>query len=144
VTATEGDAVLDLDRMGGCFDGVIPPIIATCSAAGEPNITHVSQLSLVDERHVAVSNQFFSKTVANLAENPQASVLVTDSQTYETFRLDLAFVGTQTDGPVFEAMRARIDAIAAIVQMEDVFALRGADLYRVVRCTPVPGSGAGA
>lgn len=138
----EGAAVLDVERMGGCFDGVIPPIIATCSAAGEPNITHVSQIALVDEGHVAVSNQFFSKTTANLAENPQASALVTDSQTYETYRLDLAFLGTRTEGPVFEALRARIDAIAALVRMEDVFALRGADVYRVVRCTPLSGPGA--
>jgi hypothetical protein len=121
--------------MAGCFDGVIPPIIATCSAAGEPNITHVSQIALVDERHVAVSNQFFSKTTANLADNPTASALVTDSQTYATYRLELAFLGTRTEGPVFDAMRARIDAIAALVGMEQVFALRGADLYRVVGCT---------
>jgi adenylate cyclase len=138
------EPILDLDRMGGCFDGVIPPIIATCSAAGEPNITHVSQIALVDGDHVAVSNQFFSKTTANLAENPQASALVTDSQTYDTFRLDLAFLGTRTEGPAFEAMRTRIEAIAAMMHMEHVFSLRGVDLYRVGRCTPISGPGAGA
>lgn len=132
-----GDAggCLDLDAMAGCFDGVIPPIIATCSAAGVPNVTHISQIALVDADHIAVSNQFFSKTTANLVENPVASALVTDSQTYATYRLELAFLGTRTDGPVFDAMRARVDAIAAQVGMEEVFALRGADLYRVVRCT---------
>lgn len=132
--------VLDLTAMRGCFDGVIPPIIATCSAGGRPNITHFSQLYLVDEDHVALSNQFFSKTTANLADNPNASVLVTDSQTYETFRLDLQFLRTDTEGSAFDEMRASIDAIGALLHMEDVFALRGADIYRVERCTQVSGT----
>jgi adenylate cyclase len=133
MTADPDTGPLDLDAMRGCFDGVIPPIIATCSAVGRPNVTHLSQLFLVDDRHVAASNQFFAKTTANLAANPHASVLVTDSQTYDTFRLDLAFERTETEGELFDELRACIDAIGALVHMEHVFALRGADVYRVER-----------
>lgn len=129
--APAASAPLDLAAMRGCFDGVIPPIIATCSGDGRPNVTHLSQLFLIDDRHVAASNQFFAKTAANLCDNPRASVLVTDSQSYDTFRLDLGFERTETEGQLFEELRARIDAIAALVHMEDVFALRGADVYRV-------------
>lgn len=132
--------VLDVTAMRGCFDGVIPPVIATCSADGRPNITHLSQLYLVDDEHVALSNQYFSKTTANLVDNPIASVLVTDSQSYETFRLDLRFVRTETEGRVFDDMSACIGAIGALLNMEDVFSLRGADIYRVERCDQVSGA----
>jgi len=122
----------DLQVLSGCFDGVIPPMIGTCSAAGEPNVTHLSQLHLIDDEHLALSNQFFGKTSANLAENPVASVLVTDSQTYDTYRFELRYERTESTGPVFDQMRASIDAIAALMDMEEVFGLRGADIYEIV------------
>ena len=122
----------DVHAMVGCFDGVIPPVLATVSAAGEPNVTHLSQLHLVDERHLAVSNQFFGKTSANLAENPYACVLVTDSQDFSTYRIDLRFERSDTAGPLFEQMRTSIDAIGALMRMEDVFVLRSADVYEIL------------
>jgi adenylate cyclase len=123
---------VDLTAFPGCFDGVIPPVIATCSSSGEPNVTHLSQLFLVDADHIATSNQFFGKTTANLAENPLASVLITDSASYDTFHLDLRFERTETDGPLFDELRQGIEAIASLMHMDDVFVLRGADVYRVV------------
>ena len=133
----------DLQVLSGCFDGVIPPMIATCSADGEPNVTHLSQLHLIDDQHVALSNQFFGKTSANLAENPAACVLVTDSQTYDTYRFLLRFERTESSGPVFDGLRASIDAIAALMGMEEVFALRGADIYEIVAIEAVPGAAPG-
>ena len=129
----------DVTSMPGCFDGVIPPVIATCSAGGVPNLTHLSQLYPVDDRHVALSNQFFSKTTANLAENPRASVLVTDSETLDTYRLSLRFERSETSGSLFDELRASIDAIAAMMGATEVFKLRAADVYRVVDCTHVAG-----
>ncbi len=129
----------DVTSMPGCFDGVIPPVIATCSAEGVPNLTHLSQLYPVDDRHVALSNQFFSKTTANLAENPRASVLVTDSETLETYRLSLRFERSETSGSLFDELRASIDAIAAMMGATEVFKLRAADVYRVVDCAHVAG-----
>jgi adenylate cyclase len=130
----------DLASKPGCFDGVIPPVIATCSASGIPNLTHLSQLYLVDDEHVALSNQFFGKTTANLRENPKASVLVTDSQTYATYRLGLSFERSETSGELFDHLRASIDAIAAMMGMKDVFSLRAADVYRVLSCENVSGT----
>jgi hypothetical protein len=123
---------VDLATRPGCFDGVIPPVIATCAADGTPNVTHLSQLHLVDADHVAVSNQFFGKTSANVADNGRAAVLVTDSQTFDTLQLDLQFERTETSGALFDALKAEIDVVASLMHMEDVFVLRGADVYRVV------------
>jgi hypothetical protein len=125
--------------MQGCFDGAVPPVIATCSTEGVPHTTYLSQLNLVDNEHVALSNQFWSRTTVNLAENPRASVLVTDSQTYETYRLALNFEYRETDGPIFEQLRISIDAIAKMMGMEDIFSLRSADVYRVLSCDRIAG-----
>ena len=54
--------------MQGCFDGAVPPVIATCSKDGVPHATYLSQLNLVDDERIALSNQFWSRTTANLAE----------------------------------------------------------------------------
>ena len=125
--------------MQGCFDGAVPPVIATCSKDGVPHVTYLSQLNLVDDEHVALSNQFWSRTTANLKENPQASVLVTDSQTFETYRLGVWFDHREIDGPIFERLQVSIDAIAKMMGMEGVFALRSADVYRVLSCDRIAG-----
>ena len=133
------DTTFDLQSMQGCFDGVIPPVIASCSTDGTPHATYLSQLNLVDDDHIALSNQFWSKTTANLADNPRASVLVTDSQTFETYRLALSFERRETDGPIFERLRISIDAIAKMMGMEGIFSLRSADVYRVLGCDRIAG-----
>lgn len=46
--------------------GAIPSTMVTCSLAGVPNVTAISQVWYVDETHVALSFQFFSKTHRNV------------------------------------------------------------------------------
>ena len=60
------------DEHQPCLQGMFPSCITTCSAAGEPNTTVISQIWYVDEEHVALSFQFFNKTKKNIAENPYA------------------------------------------------------------------------
>ena len=62
-----GPVSIPLAEIARCFEGEIPAILATCSAAGEPNVGHLSQVFLVDDQHVAISNQFFTKTVGQPA-----------------------------------------------------------------------------
>ena len=80
---------ISLSAIHCCFEGVVPAVIATASADGTPNVTHLSRVNYVDDTHVALSNQFFSKTARNLAENPRASLLVTHPTTGDQFRLTL-------------------------------------------------------
>ena len=64
---------------------------------------------------------------------------MTDSQTYETYRLGLSFERRDTDGPIFERLRVSIDAIAKMMGMEEIFSLRSADVYRVLSCDRIAG-----
>jgi adenylate cyclase len=113
------------------FGGVAPLIVATASADGVPNVTYLSKAFVVDDRRIALSDQFFGKTLRNLAEVPRASVLVQDPTTGQDWRLTLVHERTERRGPVFEAMRAEIETVAAMTGMGDVFKLRSAQIYRV-------------
>jgi adenylate cyclase len=121
----------------GCFEGVIPSVLATCAEDGTPNATWLSQVFLLDDRHIALSCQFFRKTRENLAANPRAQLLVVSPENLGQWRLDVRFVRSESAGETFEGMKSRIHAIASITQMQGVFALKSADVFEVDAITPV-------
>jgi adenylate cyclase len=123
---------LTLRDLHFCFEGVVPAVIASASADGTPNITYLSRVRMVDDDHIALSNQFFSKTSRNLAENPRACLLLIDPVTYHEFRLTVVYERTERRGRLFERLREDVDTVASLSGMTDVFKLRAADLYRVV------------
>jgi hypothetical protein len=126
-----------LQDIASAFEGVLPSPISTCSSDGTPNTTYLSIVHLVDESHVALSVQFFNKTRRNILENPRAQVIVVALERMDQYRLELEFERTETAGPLFERVRVRLDAIASQSGMQDVFRLRGIDVYRVIACRPI-------
>jgi hypothetical protein len=126
-----------LESIASCFTGLIPSPFATCSADGVPNVTYMSIVHYLDPERVALSRQFFNKTRANLDANPHGQVRVVDPETLAQYDLVLEFLHSESHGPVFEEMRASLDAIASQTGMAGVFRLRGVDIHRVVTCTEV-------
>ena len=126
------DAAPPLRDLAPCFEGAVPSVIATASADGTPNITHLSKVHFVDDDHVGLSDQFFSKTNRNLCENPYACVLVIDPHDYEEYRLVLRYERSERRGKLFDRVERDIEAIAALCGMQGVFKLRGVDIYRVL------------
>ncbi|MDE2606255.1 MAG: GAF domain-containing protein [Burkholderiales bacterium] len=120
-----------LQDIRACFEGAIPGVVATCSAEGVPNVAYISQVFYVDERHVALSFQFFNKTRQNIQANPYATTLVLHPGTARFYRLHLRYVRTETEGPLFEGMRAQLAGIASHTGMQGVFRLLGSDVYQV-------------
>ncbi|GAB2454526.1 hypothetical protein GCM10027082_00920 [Comamonas humi] len=130
---------LTLDDIRPCLEGTIPAQIATCAADGTPNVAYLSQVYYVDPGHVALSFQFFNKTRQNILANPEAQLLLLDPQTFAFRRLHIRYLHTQTEGPVFESMRAQLAGIASHTGMAEVFELKGADIYAVQAIEPVAG-----
>lgn len=122
-----------------CLEGAIPAMMATCAADGMPNVAYISQVYYVDERHVALSFQFFNKTRQNILANPRATVLVLHPKTAAFFRLHLRYLRTETEGPLFEGMKAQLAGIASHTGMQDVFRLLGSDVYEVEQIEAVEG-----
>jgi hypothetical protein len=124
--------MIPLESLTSCFQGLIPSWLSTCSRAGIPNVAILSHVDYVDSRHVALSFQFFNKSKRNIAENPKAMVRLYDPDTMRAYTLKLRFVRTETEGPTFESMRLRIEAIASYSGLKGIFKLLGADIYEVL------------
>ena len=123
------------DELKPAMQGVIPSHVVTCSLDGTPNVTAVSQVYYVDPDHVALSYQFFSKTIKNIRENPRALAWVINPETFESWDLEIEYDHSETSGPVFDAMDMQIEAIASMTGMKGIFKLRAADIYRVISAT---------
>jgi adenylate cyclase len=130
---------VDLQRIRECLDGATPAVAATCARDGTPNVAFLSQAQYVDPQHVALTFQFFNKTRKNVLEHPRARLLVWHPVTAAMYRLDARYERTETEGPTFERLRAMLAGIASHTGLDDVFHLRGADIYRVFAIDPVPG-----
>lgn len=130
---------LRIETIRDCLDGVIPGLIATCDAAGVPNLAYLSQVQFVDQQHVALSYQFFNRTRQNVLVNAHVRLLLTSPLSGAQYLLALAYRHTETTGPLFEQMRAKLAGIASHTGMSGVFRLLGADIYRIIDIEPVPG-----
>lgn len=129
---------IKLSDIAACLEGVIPSIIASASADGTPNISYLSHVVMVDDAHIALSNQFFAKTAANIRANPRAELLLVDGGNGAQFRLDVTFAQSVDTGPLFERIARQLLASSAQVGMADVMRLKSADIFRVDAVTEVP------
>jgi hypothetical protein len=125
------------EEMMPAFQGIIPSPFSTSSKDREPNVSYVSQVYYVDEKHVAISNQFFNKSMRNIRECEKACVNVSNPQTFNTWNLQLKYVRSETDGPLFEEMKDQLEAIASMSGMEDVFVLHAAEVFEITRVDPL-------
>jgi hypothetical protein len=125
-----------LESLAACFQGIFPAQLFTCSSDGVPNAAYLSHVEYVDAGHVALSFQFFNKSRRNIAENPNALVIVVDPDTGQGWQLRLRYVRSETCGPLFERMSLRIEAIASYCGLKGIFKLRAADVYEVRAVQP--------
>jgi uncharacterized protein len=113
------------------MQGLVPSSIVTCNKAGEPNATAISQVFYVDETHVALSFQFFNKTIRNVRENPKAFVTILHPASLVSWGMQVEFERSETEGDIFDQMDMQLEAIASMTGMAGVFKLQAADIYRV-------------
>ena len=123
---------ISLEEIMSALQGVVPSIVATSSCEHVPNVTYISQVYFVDEGHVALSYQFFNKTIRNVRENPVLVTIVTCPVKYDLFKLTLRYQESQTSGDVFDNMSMQLDALAIVQHKEDIFKLKAADIYKVI------------
>jgi adenylate cyclase len=113
------------------LEGAIPGTVVTVSADGVPNVAQVSQVWYVDPTHVAVSHQFFSKTVRNLREVPYAEMHTNDPRTLDIWLIRARHVETQREGPVYDAMALQLEVIASMTGTDGLWNLQAAEIFEV-------------
>lgn len=130
---------IPLDNLRNCLEGAIPSMLATCDAEGLPNLAYLSQVQYVDPTHIALTFQFFNTTRRNILGNPNGTLMMIDPETAAIYRLKVRYQRTETAGPLFESMKAKLAGIASHTGMADVFKLRGSDIYEVLAIEQSPG-----
>ena len=128
-----------IETIRECLEGIIPGHIATCDAEGMPNLAYLSQVQYIDNEHVALSYQFFNRTRQNVLANSPVRLLLTSHLTGAQYWLSLQYLRTETAGPLFEQMKAKLAGIASHTGMSGVFKLLGSDIYRILEIRQVPG-----
>lgn len=123
-----------------CLDGAIPGVVSTCAPDGTPNVAYMSQGMFVGQEHIALSYQFFNRTRQNILANPRVTLGLTHPLTAQQYRIHLVYERTETAGPVFESMKAKLAGIASHTGMAGVFRLQGSDIYRIEGVEWVPGT----
>jgi len=121
------------------MEGVIPPTLCTASPDRMPNVSYLSLAEYVDPLHIALSFQFFNRSRENVLATKRAALTLDDPYTGAGVILQLEYLRTETEGPVFERLRAKLMGVASHAGMDQVFHLRGADIYRVLELRRVPG-----
>ena len=85
-----------------------PGIIATAGKGSKPNVSAKGSFQVVDDDHVAFADVSSPRSVANLMENPQISIICLD-----TNRRSCRIWGTAEvldSGPVFDKVTAPLAA----------------------------------
>jgi predicted pyridoxine 5'-phosphate oxidase superfamily flavin-nucleotide-binding protein len=86
-------------RMMTLLDEVEIAVFSTSDTDGVPNAVPVGAKKIMDDETVLISDQFFNKTLANMQENPKASL--TYWRGHEGYQLK-GSVTFETSGPLFE------------------------------------------
>lgn len=100
-----------------------PGLVATASKSGKPNVSPKGSFRVLDEEHVMFADVHSPRTMANLKENPQVSVICIKD------RKGVRIWGKAeilTSGPVFDqvakefAARSRTVNAVAKIKVEEV------------------------
>jgi len=108
------------------LEGVIPPAMCSVSSDGVPHVNYLSHAEYVDPEHIALTFQFFNLSRRNVLATQRVALAVDDPFTGASVVMQLQYLRTETAGPVFERLRAKLAGIAAHIK------LQGADIYRVL------------
>ena len=61
------------------IEEIHPALVATASTTGKPNVSAKGSFRVLDDAHVAFNDMNSPRTIANLKENPQVSIMCLDS-----------------------------------------------------------------
>ena len=127
------------ERMQELFNKVTTAVLSTATGNGIPNAVPINAKKILDEETILISDQYFSKTLANMKANPQVSV--TYWQGLEGYQLK-GTVRVETSGPLYEEAARWVDDYAA--RMKVSLKSKGAIILKVEEIYSVaPGLDAG-
>jgi hypothetical protein len=64
---------------------------------------------------------FFNKTHRNIRANPFAFAIIRDPEKFQEWHVELHFDHSESDGELFDEMDMKLEAIASMTGMSDIF-----------------------
>ncbi|MDD4136656.1 MAG: pyridoxamine 5'-phosphate oxidase family protein [Methanoregula sp.] len=123
------------DEIKESLTGTTVFFLATSSKDSRPNVVPIGAFKLLDDETALISDQFFSKTIKNLKENPQVAVSWWGSK--GGFQLK-GPVTIHTSGAIFEQDVAWVKTIRADLMPKSAVVMKITDIYQLK-----PGADAG-
>lgn len=84
-----------------------PALVATASKTGKPNVSAKGSFKVLDDEHVMFYDMNSPRTISNLLENPQVSIICLDAASRQSCRV-WGTADVLDSGPLFD------EAIAAM------------------------------
>lgn len=121
------------------FKKVPTAVFATASSDGIPNAVPVGAKKIIDNETLLISDQFFNKTLANIKDNPKASITFWEG--HDGFQIK-GSVFIETTGSRFEETAKWIEEmgnkIGAPLKSKGAFIFEIEEIYNL---TPGPDAG---
>ena len=92
------------------FTNVKGVVFSTANAGGQPNSCVVGMKKVIDDETIYLSDQFFKKTLANVKENQQVSVVFWEGHNAYQIHGTARYVN---DGEEFTSQKEWVDALFA-------------------------------
>ncbi|MFP7296268.1 hypothetical protein [Neobacillus niacini] len=119
-------------KIKNALECVFPCYITTVPQNGISSNISLSQVCYIDERHIALPIQTANKSSKIVLEDPIIYAEVVDPETLRNWNLELKYLSTVEQGPIFDKMAGKLAAMFSLVGMEDLFYLEGAEIYEVL------------
>ncbi len=111
--------------------------VATASKDGWPNVVPIGFVELVDDETIWIADNFMKKTLANVRENPKASIYVWGPETKGCFQVK-GDVEVRSEGPEFEKMQLTVRSKMAKAPAKNLLIMKIREVYE---CSPGPRAG---
>jgi len=105
---------------------------ATASRAGVPNVVPVRYLLIENDNTLWITDNFFLKTLTNLAENPRVALYVYEPDTGVCFQIK-GQAEVKTSGADYERMRDTVRQKKADLPAKSLVVMRVTEVYE---CRP--------
>ena len=125
------------DLMKEAFARVEVFPLATATPDGIPNVVPIKYLEVAGDSELWIMDNFLGKTMANLRANPEAALFVWCKEPKCCIQIK-ARVEIRTEGPDYEAMRARVLEAKADLPARALVVLHIREIYQ---CLPGPDLG---
>jgi predicted pyridoxine 5'-phosphate oxidase superfamily flavin-nucleotide-binding protein len=91
------------------FGEIRPALIATASKGGKPNVSAKGSLQVIDDDTLVFADVASPRTIDNLRENPQVSIISLDAGTRKSVRA-WGTAEVLSSGPLFDEFAASMAA----------------------------------